>query len=163
MLETFVDPSRFIGTIYYAANWIFVGKTRGYQRIRSGYSSTRHVSKLVFVQPLQRNARLVLSGSPLPQQYVKGTPRMKLSAEQMRALPDFFKTIADPRRAQGRRHPVHVVLAISAGAVLCGMRGYKAISDWAQALSPTALAPDLATIIVTEKTVSPAKAPYVTY
>ncbi len=140
MLETFVDPSRFVGTIYHAANWKLVGETKGYQRIRGGYSNNRQTSKLVFVQPLQRNARLVLSGSSLPQQYVTGAPRMKLTAEQMRSLPDFFTTINDPRRAQGKRHSVHVVLAIAAGAVLCGMRGYKAISDWAQALSPTARA-----------------------
>ncbi len=63
---------------------------------------------------------------------------MKLTAQQMRSLPDFFKQIHDPRRAQGRRHYVHVVLAISAGAVLCGMRSYKAIADWAKSLSPTA-------------------------
>ena len=140
MMETFVDPSRFVGTIYHAANWKLVGKTQGYQRIRNGYSNQRQTAKLVFVHPLQRNARLVLSGSSLPQQYVTGAPRLKLTAEQMRSLPDFFKNINDPRRAQGKRHSVHVVLAIAAGAVLCGMRGYKAISDWAQALSPTARA-----------------------
>lgn len=65
---------------------------------------------------------------------------MKITADQMRTLPDFFKQIHDPRRGQGRRHPIHVVLGIAAGAVLCGMRGYKAISDWTQALSPTARA-----------------------
>jgi len=65
---------------------------------------------------------------------------MKLTAEQMCSLPDFFRQIADPRRAQGLRHHVHVVLSIAAGAVLCGMRGYKAISDWAQELSPKARA-----------------------
>ncbi len=65
---------------------------------------------------------------------------MKLTADQMKSLPDFFKQIPDPRRGQGRRHPIHVVLAISTGAVLCGMRGYKAISDWAMALSPKARA-----------------------
>jgi hypothetical protein len=140
MMETFVDPTRFTGTIYQAANWTMVGKTKGYQRIRSGYSNDQQTAKLVFMQPLQRNARSILSGSSLPQQYVTGAPRMKLTAEQMRSLPDFFKNIDDPRRAQGRRHSVHVVLAIAAGAVLCGMRGYKAISDWAQALSPKARA-----------------------
>lgn len=140
MMETFVDPTRFIGTIYHAANWTLVGKTKGYQRIRSGYSNDQQSAKLVFMQPLQRNARSILSGSSLPQQFVTGAPRMKLTAEQMRSLPDFFKSIDDPRRAQGRRHSVHVVLAIAAGAVLCGMRGYKAISDWAQALSPKARA-----------------------
>lgn len=63
-----------------------------------------------------------------------------LTADQMRALPDFFKTIPDPRRAQGRRHRIEVVLAIAAAAILCGMRGYKAIADWSQALSPQARA-----------------------
>jgi len=140
VLETFVDPSRFIGTIYQAANWEFIGKTRGYQRTRRGYSNTCHIPKLVFVQSLQRNARTLLSSTSLTNYYLTGGSRMKLTAEQMCSLPDFFRQIADPRRAQGLRHRVHVVLAIATGAVLCGMRGYKAIADWAQELSPKARA-----------------------
>ena len=65
---------------------------------------------------------------------------MKLSAEHMQSLPEFFRQITDPRRAQGRRHPLDAALAISAAAVLCGARGYKAIADWARALSPLARA-----------------------
>jgi hypothetical protein len=30
LLETFVDPQRFAGTIYKAANWIYVGDTKGF-------------------------------------------------------------------------------------------------------------------------------------
>jgi hypothetical protein len=63
-----------------------------------------------------------------------------LSAEQMRSLPAFFANIPDPRRAQGRRHPLPVVLAIAAAAVLCGARGYKAISAWAEDLGQKARA-----------------------
>jgi hypothetical protein len=63
---------------------------------------------------------------------------MMLKAEQMRSLPSFFQEIPDPRRAQGRRHFLPTVLAIAAGAILCGMRGYQAISDWAESLSPKA-------------------------
>jgi hypothetical protein len=140
ILETFVDPSRFAGTIYKAANWHLVGRTKGYQRIRNGYSNRRQTPKLVFVQLLQRNARILLSRPLLANQYAAGGTRMKLTADQMRSLPDFFRQIEDPRRPQGRVHRVHVVLAIAAGAILCGMRGYKAISDWAQALSPKARA-----------------------
>ena len=61
-----------------------------------------------------------------------------LNAEQMRQLPQCFKTISDPRRAQGRRHPMSVVLGIAVGATLCGMRGYKGISDWAESLGQKA-------------------------
>src|SRR5713101_35958 len=50
------------------------------------------------------------------------------------ALAPFFSQIPDPRRTQGRRHRLSTALALAAGAVLCGMRGYKAISDWAQSL-----------------------------
>ena len=63
-----------------------------------------------------------------------------LSAEHMRSLPAFFAEIPDPRRAQGRRHPLPAVLAISAAAVLCGARGYKAISEWAEDLGQKARA-----------------------
>ncbi len=61
-----------------------------------------------------------------------------LNAEQMQSLPAFFKGNPDPRRAQGRRHRLNTVLTIAAGAVLCGMRGYKAIAGWADSLSQKA-------------------------
>lgn len=138
LLETFVDPSQFIGTIYKAANWEQVGETKGFQRIRGGYSNTRQTPKLVFILPLQRNTRLLLSKSVIANQYTTGESKMKLTADQMRSLPDFFRQIEDPRRGQARQHRLHVVLAIAAGAILCGMRGYKAIFDWADALSPKA-------------------------
>ena len=57
-----------------------------------------------------------------------------LKAQQMESLPNFFADIPDPRRGQGRRHSLPTVLAIAAGATLCGMRGYLAISDWAKTL-----------------------------
>src|SRR5664279_3168164 len=41
-----------------------------------------------------------------------------------------------PTRAQGRRHSLPTVLAISTAAVLCGREGYKGIWDWAKALGP---------------------------
>jgi hypothetical protein len=37
LLETFVDPRYFHGTVYRAANWTYVGDTRGYRRTRDGY------------------------------------------------------------------------------------------------------------------------------
>jgi len=54
------------------------------------------------------------------------------------SLPNFFADIPDPRRAQGRRHRLSTVLSIAAGATLCGMHGYLAISDWTEKLSQRA-------------------------
>ena len=57
-----------------------------------------------------------------------------LNTEKMRSLPRFFLGIPDPRRGQGRRHLLPTVLGIAVGAVLCGIRGYHAIAEWADNL-----------------------------
>ena len=138
LLETFVDPQRFRGTVYKAANWVYVGNTKGFRRTRLGYSATPQSPKMVFVQPLQADARLLLSRATLTPPYRIGDSKIMLTADQMQSLPSFFSAIPDPRRAQGRRHRLSNVLALAAGAILCGMRGYRAISDWANSLGQKA-------------------------
>ena len=140
LVETFVDPTRFHGTVYRAANWIEVGRTRGFRRQRRGYSYGQHaLPKRVFVHPLSRTARDQLRADALDPRLRHGVPKMMLSAAQMRSLPAFFHPIDDPRRQQGRRHALPTVLALATAATLCGMRGYKAISEWVQDLGPKAL------------------------
>ena len=134
LMETFVDPQRFQGTIYKASNWLYLGNTKGFRRIGNGYSPRAQSPKMVFVKPLHANAQNLLRQPNLKSHYTTGGGKLMLKAEQMQALPQFFADIPDPRRAQGRRHRLSTVLAIAAGAVLCGMRGYKAISDWAKSL-----------------------------
>ena len=138
LLETFVDPQQFRGTIYKAANWIYVGDTKGFHRTRQGYSATAQSPKMVFVKPLLPNAQTLLSQPILEPAYLTGGTKIMLSAQQMQSLPNFFADIPDPRRAQGRRHRLASVLAIAAGATLCGMRDYMAISDWAKSLGQNA-------------------------
>lgn len=138
LLETFVDPQRFRGTVYKAANWIYVGNTKGFHRIRHGYTPTAQSPKMVFIKPLQADARALLCTPILPSLYRTGGSKMMLDAHQMQSLPAFFADIPDPRRAQGRRHRLATILAIAAGACLCGMRGYRAIADWAKSLGKNA-------------------------
>ena len=134
LLETFVDPRRFHGGVYRAANWIELGLTQGYRRTRDGYSAAAHAPKRVFVRSLCRHPQAQLTQPDRAGLQLTGASNIMLTAKQMHSLPDFFNGIPDPRRAQGRRHRLPVVLAIAAGAVLCGMRGYKAIAGWADDL-----------------------------
>lgn len=140
LLETFVDPQRFQGTLYKAANWVLLGSTKGFRRSSAKGYQPNATPKWVFVYPLQRNALRLLSQSHLNPTYQCGAPKLMLTVDQMSTLPDLLKTIPDPRRAQGRRHRLESILAIAAGAILCGRVGYKSIAQWAQALGQGARA-----------------------
>ena len=138
LIETFVDPQRFQGTVYRAANWLYLGNTKGFRRTRHGYTATAQSPKMVFIKPLRADARALLCQAILKAPYRTGGSKIMLNANQMQSLPSFFSEIPDPRRAQGRRHRLATVLAIAAGASLCGMRGYRAIADWAKSLGKKA-------------------------
>jgi len=138
LLETFVDLQRFRGTIYKADNWIYVGDSKGFRRTTKGYSAKTQSPKMVFVKPLISHVQELLSRPILESAYRTGGQKLLLSAQHMKSLPDFFAEIPDPRRPQGRRHRLSTVLAIAAAATLCGMRGYLAISDWANSLGQKA-------------------------
>lgn len=59
LLETFVDPERFRGTCYKAANWDFLGKTKG--RGRTGKAGDTG-EKDVYARPLCKDFRKYLRG-----------------------------------------------------------------------------------------------------
>src|SRR2546430_4890066 len=114
LLETFVDPQRHRGTVYRAANWMYVGNTRGYRRTHVGYTATPQTPTMALLRPLRPDACQILCGAILSPPYRLGGTTMRLTAEQMRSLPSFFSQISDPRRAQGRRHRLSMVLGIAA-------------------------------------------------
>jgi len=62
LVETFVDPTRYVGGCYRAANWIALGETAG--RGRDDRAHERHGAhpKCVWVYPLRRDARVRLRG-----------------------------------------------------------------------------------------------------
>jgi hypothetical protein len=140
LLETFVDPERHRGTLYQAANWQYVGDTRGFRRIPGGYSPRTQSPKKIFVRCLHPRARTILSQSCLDTRYTGEieTPRLLLSAAQLRALPSIFQDVPDPRRVAGRRHTLSSVLSIAAGAYLCGARSHRSMSAWAEELTQSA-------------------------
>jgi hypothetical protein len=138
LLESFVDPQHHRGTLYQACNWEYVGDTRGFRRIVGGYSTATRSPKKVFVHSLHPKARTLLCQSSLEISAGARAPKLLLTAAHLKALPGLFRDIPDPRRVAGRRHPLSAVLAIAAGAYLCGARTYKAMGAWAEQLSHNA-------------------------
>jgi len=134
LLETFVD-SRHRGTLYLAANWTYIGETRGFRRIPGGYSATTLEPKKIFVRPLHPYARARLCQASFDAAQ-EGKKRM-LKMDHLRVLPEIFRDVPDPRRIAGRRHPLNSVLAIAAAAYLRGARDYKAMGSWAAQLPQT--------------------------
>jgi hypothetical protein len=55
-------------------------------------------------------------------------------------LLELFAGVSDGRAGQGRDHPVAVVLALAAAAVVAGMKGYTAITGWVADVPPAILA-----------------------
>lgn len=60
LAETFVDTARFKGTCYRAANWHYVGQTKGSAKRGNRYH--RHgISKAIYLYPLHRQFRRMLT------------------------------------------------------------------------------------------------------
>jgi hypothetical protein len=60
-LETFVDPERFRGTCYRAANWVLLGRTTGRGKQSNSYVPNRSI-KEVLGYPLTKRFRELLAG-----------------------------------------------------------------------------------------------------
>ena len=64
LLETFVDPQKYRGSCYKAANWSYLGMTTGLGLVRQG-KSYRTSAKKVFVKPLAKEYRRLLCSEDL--------------------------------------------------------------------------------------------------
>src|SRR5580693_787467 len=58
--ETFIDPGRFLGTCYRAANWVLMGRTTGRGKASNSYTPNRSI-KEIFGLALTRRFRELLS------------------------------------------------------------------------------------------------------
>ena len=136
LAETFVDPSRFAGTCYRAANWQRLGMTQGYSRESGGRARWRRNGrpKQVYVYPLRTDAREALCGEKEPAAWQLGDKREPMAAPALRSLAEFLGEIPDFRKARGQRYPLSCYLAIAIAARLAGYRGVTAMGEFAALL-----------------------------
>lgn len=129
LAETFVD-NRFKGTCYKAANFTYLGNTKGFGKSAKTYY--RHDNpKAIFVRPLSKKAVKYLK-DPLTHIHIKKVGPMKFTQKQIESLIDVLLSLHDPRSPRGIRHSMISVLAIAICAALCGARSYAAIAQFAK-------------------------------
>lgn len=146
LAETFIDSARFAGTCYRAAGWLPLGATRGFGKRRQGYCPHGH-PKTLFVRPVRPDAARLLAApfSPprVPPAHATEDGRMldvnRLPVEGEGGLLELLRTLPDPRKPRGVRHPLVCIVAIATCACLAGARSFEAMAQWARELSRDAL------------------------
>jgi hypothetical protein len=135
--ETFVDPARFHGTVYQGAGFTYLGTSTGYGRKDTSYVAHAR-PKMMFIRPLRRRAiellrQDFLTANLLDEGAIVDPNTLPLSGPK--GLLAFMARVEDPRHRRGVRHNLASTLAISVLGLICGMRGYLAIAQWASGLT----------------------------
>jgi hypothetical protein len=139
IVETFVDPEQFSGTLYTASGWVELGQTDGFGRVRRDYYVQHDRPKRLFARELCRQARRHLQAEHLKAELKpvedKVTPRATNRPKELRCLVEHFKVIPDYRQRIGF-YPLWSLLSIAMLAHLCGApKGQKDLTKFAKGLS----------------------------
>ncbi len=143
LVETFVDPSRHLGTCYGASSFRYLGETAGFGR-RSGRYVAHGQVKHVYVRPLHRRSTEVLRATfdhPLlaDPRSAAGMAPIDFNTADLSSLIERIETITDPRDPRGVRHDFASTLVLIACATLAGNKSLVAISEWCQGSSEEVL------------------------
>jgi len=145
LVETFVDPERFEGTCYRAANWIEVGVTKGFGRSRIDFYQLHAKPKAIFLHPLTPKARQILCAPAMPPAwapYEQAADPLAypLSSQQTKSLLQALEALPDPRRRRGRLHRrVASIVAIATAAMIAGNNALIDIGEFSQNLNQNEL------------------------
>lgn len=139
LVETFVDPEQFCGTVYTAQGWQELGATDGFGRVRRDFYVQHHKPKRLFARELCKNARRSLQAEKLKPALAaleaRTCPRSAQSPAQIRSLVEYLKGLPDYRARIGI-YPLWTLAAICMLAHLCGApRGQKELVKFARGLS----------------------------
>jgi hypothetical protein len=139
VVETFVDPEKFCGTVYTANGWEELGKTDGSGRHQRDYYVRHDKPKRLFVRELCRNARRSLQAEHLKPALAmveaKAGQRSRHKAKEIKSIVERLRQVPDYRTRIGS-YPLWSLLAIYLLAVLCeAPRGSKDLYKFARKLS----------------------------
>ena len=139
VVETFVDPEQFQGTVYTAQGWLELGQTDGFGRHRRDFYVAHDKPKRLFAKELARNARRSLQAERLKPSLApverKAGARCHLKPEHLRTIAAHLADLPD-YRSRTESYPAKALAAIILLAMLCDApRGQKDLAKLARRLT----------------------------
>ena len=139
VVETFVDPEQFNGTVYTAQGWQEVGRTDGWGRCRRDFYVQHDKPKRLFVREVAKNARRSLQAEHLKPALAgvekKAGARCYHRCGELRALTEHFKALPE-YRGRVESYPVWSLVTLMLLAMLCDApRGQKDLAKLARRLT----------------------------
>jgi hypothetical protein len=139
VVETFVDPEQFQGTVYTAQGWQELGLTDGHGRHRRDFYVAHNKPKRLFVRELLRNARRTLQAEHLKAALVsvekKAGARSYHKEAELRSLTEHFTDLPD-YRTRTESYPPKALATLMLLAMLCDApRGQKDLAKLARRLT----------------------------
>ena len=139
VVETFVDPTQFCGTVYTANGWQELGLTDGWGRHHRDYYVQHDQPKRLFVRELVPQARRSLQAEQLKPALAavakKAGARSYHKGAEIRALTEHFKALPE-YRDRVESYPLWSLVTLMLLALLCDApRGQKDLAKLARRLT----------------------------
>lgn len=139
VVETFVDPEQFNGTVYSANGWQEVGLTDGWGRCQRDFYVQHDKPKRLFVREVLKNARRSLQAEHLRPALAgvekKAGARCYHKCGELQALTERFKALPE-YRGRVESYPVWSLVTLMLLAILCDApRGQKDLAKLARRLT----------------------------
>jgi len=138
-VETFIDED-YDGSCYKAANFITLGQTQGYKRVRKDFYLEHNRPKTLLFYCLHNKAVEILRAEQLPQPWSDYEPAAyrqgaTLKVTELESLFKTFKQLNDSRAKKGRRYSLASVLALVVCAKLAKCNDLAEVAEFAKALT----------------------------
>ena len=140
IVETFVDPEQFCGTVYTASGWTELGQTDGWGRVHRDYYVKHDKPKRLFVRALRPQSCRSLQAEHLKPDLVaveaKVPARCTVRAKEIGSIVEHFKKLPEYRE-RVESYPLFSLATLILLAMLCeAPRGQTDLAKFAGTLNP---------------------------